>query len=68
MKKLVLTDFNKVEINTLTGDIISQNEYTYEVPENEFGAYITVFMYDADGNEVATATLSDDNEKRDNKA
>ena len=27
---------NKVEINTLTGDIISQNEYTYEVPENEY--------------------------------
>ena len=27
---------NKVEINTLTGDIISQNEYTYEVPETEY--------------------------------
>ena len=27
---------SRIEINTLTGDVISQNEYTYEVPETEY--------------------------------
>lgn len=40
----------KISVKPHTSEEI---ELVYEVPENEFGAYITVFMYDRDGNELA---------------